>query len=374
MQEDRLAMSSSFTSTWSRHPRRQIARSWVGMAAVAGLAAFAGCGKGKQNPPPPLPDGSMQVVIADGSVKITPAFDECPALIATASPITTHVGGKVTVSARASAGQPGAQFTYRWTASAGTLADANAASTSFTCPGADHAGPATVTVKVTDGQCSISRDLTISCFANADAGTGVADAGTDAPDGTGAGGAGGSGAGGAGGNRAGGSTGGASGAGGGCVGDPSKCEGDLCNQCTFGVVPAEADMCTATAAGCANCIPEEDNSCAALGSDLGRTRCYALYACIRDHRCMSDGQDWNPCWCGTTDDTKCKAGLEAPNGPCLQEVIAAAGTSDASQIHLSDIDGRFPLGRAVNFATCRATYCGKLAATDHPDRPSCPLW
>jgi hypothetical protein len=380
MQEDRSAMSSSFTSAWSRHPRRQIARSWIGMAVVAGLAA-AGCGKGKQNPPPPLPDGSMQAILTDGSVKITPDFDECPALIATASPVTTHVGGKVTVSARASAGQPGAQFTYHWTASAGTLADANAAATSFTCPAADKAGPVTVTVAVTDGKCTISRDVTIACFANADSGTGVADAGIDAPAmdapgvggaGGGAGsGAGGSGAGGSGAGGAAGKPGGATGGtGGNCLGDPSLCEGVLCNQCTFGAGPQEGDLCSDTVSGCVNCYDGTDG-CAGLDSDAARTKCYALYACIRDKHCVDDGQNWIPCWCGTADPIKCGDGTQAANGVCLAEVNAAAGTADPVFINQHSIDPKLPIGRAVNLATCRATFCGKH--TD-PDHPSCPAW
>ena len=84
------------------------------------------------------------------------------------------------------------------------LSGRDAASTTYICPGRDHAGPQTITISASDGSCVTSRSATVLCIALADGGGPAtvgpppgADAGVN------------------------------------CVhGDPTTCEGDPCNECT----------------------------------------------------------------------------------------------------------------------------------------------
>src|SRR6185295_18104334 len=168
---------------------------FIAAAGIASLIAgllLAGCGNKKAGV---SSDGSTQVVLTDGSVKITPAFDECASVIVTASPASTHVDQTVAVSASVPGKDGGTSaFTYQWTASAGRFASASAATTTFTCPGMDHAGPAILTLTVSDGSaCEVKRMLTVGCLGRADAGTGAGAGGRTGdggqPDSSGAGGA-----------------------------------------------------------------------------------------------------------------------------------------------------------------------------------------
>jgi hypothetical protein len=355
-------------------------------ALTAGLV-LAGCGNKK---PGVKPDGSIEAVLTDGSVKITPAFDECASVIVVASPESTHVdqGVMVSASVRGSDASTAVTFRYHWTASAGRFADPSAAATTFTCPGMDRAGPAILTLTVSDGSaCDVKRTLTIGCLGRADAGSG-----TDAGGGTGDGGqtdsAGAGGATGVGGGAGGADNGegGVSGMGGSggtvapCEGDPSLCEGTLCNQCTFGVQPGETDLCSTVGDGCFNCVPDGDG-CAHLASDRERVKCWALYACIRDTGCMKNA-DVLTCWCGvgegtdaSTDPdyvTKCLAGTKPAHGKCAQQFVDAAGSSDPAVINQHIIDPQIALGSAVNLATCRASFCGQKPDSSAPG--ACPLW
>ena len=65
------------------------------------------------------------------------------------------------------------------------------------------------------------------------------------------------------------------------------------------------------------------------------------------------------CWCGsnpTTCVTMNMPPLQA-NGPCLQQVFAAAKTMDAPTIKQRFLDQTYPLGRAVNLISCRGSFC-----------------
>jgi hypothetical protein len=310
------------------------------------------------------PDANLPIEVTDGAVKISPTFDDCPTVVVIASPKSSRVGEPIAVSAIGSDDDSAAHLTYAWSATAGTFASTTAAGTVFTCPGTQLAGPQTITVAVSDGKCGQSQSITVSCYAAAGAG--------------GSGGAVGNGGGGAGGSANNGGVGGSMGIGGmsaPCPGDRTTCEGTLCNQCTFGVGPGEVDLCDSSSESCFNCIVATDG-CAALTSDDKRTKCENLYLCLRDNKCVRlppDGSnaDATPCWCGTTDSQHCTDGTIAANGPCVQQVIDAAESSDPQTINLRFISELFALGRAVNLATCRKDFCGVGGDAAHP---SCPLW
>ena len=141
-----------------------------------------------------------------------------PSVILRVAPTSVRVGGHIAVAADAADDDPTDHLTYLWTATAGSLANATASDTTYTCAGAAAAGPQNITVAVSDGKCTVTRTVSVSCLALSDAGP------SPGPDTRGAGGLGaaGDGTGGAGGGNA------AGGAGGGdagvlCVGDPSLC-------------------------------------------------------------------------------------------------------------------------------------------------------
>ena len=358
-------------SGWGRSCGRSMP--WL----VVGAAVLIGCKDHQASPPPPGLDGSTPVLVTDGSVRINPQFTDCPDLIVSASPRTARPGGTINLVARLSGGDPAKQFFVNWTASVGAVstADAAATATTYSCPGADRASPVRITATVTDAGCAVSRTVTINCLgvaadAGADGGSPVdAPVSTDSGD-SGSGGAGGTGIG-AGGT--GGGTSGTGGVGGSCEGDPSECEGAACNDCTFG--PNR------------NCEPSTDG-CEGLASDADRQLCWALYVCLRDQTfqdrsCFSPNRsvslDGNPglvCWCGSAhlDQNQCQTGVEVANGPCLQQVIAAAKSPDPAVINTRFIDPNFPLGRAVNLAVCRWNYCGAVAPEYLGKSPPCPLW
>ena len=344
------------------------------IACVVGVGVGTlGAGCGDHHPRPPLSDASTNVEISDGSVRINAGFNDCPAVGLSASPAVTRVGDPVTVSARAHDDDATDRLTYAWTATAGAFASPTATETVYRCPGMAQAGPQTITVSVSDGQCTVAQSAVIDCYGFADAGSspapGADGGGGDATTG-GAGGTGGSG--GSSGSGGSGGAGGSTGAGGAasvCEGDRTTCEGTLCNQCSFGVKAGQTDLCSQTNETCENCIAGKEG-CDGLSSDAMRTKCEDLYLCIRDAKCVQDG-DAIRCWCGTVDTDKCQSGTIPANGPCVRQVIDAAGSSDPTVINLRFIDYNFALGGAVNLATCRSNFCGKQV---DPVTPSCPLW
>jgi len=165
-----------------------------------------------------------------------------------------------------------------------------------------------------------------------------------------------------------------------CVGDPAACEGLLCTQCSFGVAAGEPDLCSETIDQCGgagttgNCF-EPSSSCAGLGSDADRLRCWALYACMRDSHCVAPGSgNPLPCWCGTNVAT-CPTDDAPPtqaNGPCLSQFFAAAKSTSSAYIFSNLNNANLPLGLAYNLAICRSLYCGTGSSSTSPT--ACPLW
>jgi hypothetical protein len=147
---------------------------------------------------------------------------------------------------------------------------------------------------------------------------------------------------------------------------PSHCPGLACDECSFGVTAGQPDVCSASPEGCFNCVPSTDG-CDGLTTQADKDLCEALYACLvaPTHpgtsvpgACTVQG-DPLACWCGTNS-TTCATDNAPPtqaNGPCLQQVFAAAKSTDAATILLHFIDPALPLGRAVNIVSCRSNFC-----------------
>jgi len=98
-----------------------------------------------------------------GKVTLTVrARNTCPRLTSwMAAPLQTSVGGAIDVSAGASDPDPGDHLRYLWTASAGSFARPDAASTRYSC---GAAGLQTITVQVSDdASCADAHLMAVRC-------------------------------------------------------------------------------------------------------------------------------------------------------------------------------------------------------------------
>lgn len=102
-----------------------------------------------------------------GSVRINGQLNLCAAVDGIeASPGEALIGGAIQLSAASHDTDGGpSPVSYQWTASSGALANGTSASPTLTCT---TAGPVTVTVTVTDGDCGDSVTSTVDCTAPAD--------------------------------------------------------------------------------------------------------------------------------------------------------------------------------------------------------------
>ena len=272
-----------------------------------------------------------------GSARIAVAADDCPAFSFSVSPAGARIGGQIRAVARASDTDPLSRLTYNWTSSAGLLSAADAAETTYTCPGRDRAGPQTLSLTVSDGSCATTQAVSVFCYVLADGG-GPATIG----------------------------------GGGGTSGDAgvscdsalaTTCEGDACNTCTD-------DNCE-TLASSARTGVAPTAGCDIFASPEKQSLCQKLYACLRDSGCVKNS-DPSGCWCGSLDPERCASGPALGDGPCLQQAIDAAGSNVPAIIDLRATDPSFAIGGAVNLATCRSIYCSRLSDTPTAT-PACLL-
>jgi len=316
----------------------------MAFASIAGLAGSCDSGPLKY----PIRDAaaSSDAQGDGGTIQITATANQCPAVALTISPTDATVGGRVMLGASASDADVGDKLTYSWTAGAGSFSDASASQTSYLCA---SAGPQMVTVKVSDGRCTSTENVSVFCFGL----SGTGGMGGSAVGGSGAGTGGRTGAGGSvstgGSGGAVTSTGGAAGTGGPvagmCVGDPWASQTDPCGACTA-----------------ANCVPATDScSLDVLGSDARRQKCLKLYCCIYANGCSMQGDSLG-CWCGSSHldaagQGACVAMTGVANGPCKSEVEDAAETTDPQTIKQRFVNPAFPIGGAVNLASCQGSFC-----------------
>ncbi len=366
----------SSRGSWQR--LNQAERCMVKCAGLLGCmvilaSGLSACSSKSGAPTPVLVGDASADRPADASVRVTISGNDCPTVTVTAGPAIARVGDRVAVSANGADDDGADRLTYAWSAAAGSFTSPTNPTTTYTCPSANQAGPQILTVAVSDGKCSVTRSVTVTCDVFVPAGDASTDS-SDAKDGGadgGVGGAGGTGSGGTSGG-AGGMAGGTGGAGGACTSSfPSDCEGIACNQCTFGVGPGETDMCSGTPADCGNCDPTT-MGCQLLQSDAARTKCNALYVCLRDTHCLVNSNPL-PCYCGDANPDVCSmpSFTGTRNGACIQQIIAAAGTSDVPTIIANIVNPNIALGAATNLAICRSTFCGKIA---NPAAPPCSSW
>jgi hypothetical protein len=97
-----------------------------------------------------------------GGVEIGGTLNVCPVIDSiSASPGEVAVGSTIALASAAHDTDLGPSgLAYQWTATAGTISAPAAANPSFACT---VAGPATVTLTVTDGACTDSRTVSVAC-------------------------------------------------------------------------------------------------------------------------------------------------------------------------------------------------------------------
>jgi len=354
-------------------------------------------------------NGSTSVTVAlqcktpklTGGVIVDGTFNNCPALTSyTVAPLAVATGGIITVGATASDLDPMTTLTYAWTATAGSFASGTSAATTYTC---SAGGAQTLTITVSDGNCTDSASVPVTCV-QLSCGNGMVDTGEqcDPP-----------------------ST--ANGCSDSCqfiqicgnsrletgetcdpptegVGMANTCSltcqtlppicgdgriqpgaGETCDppvlgtcdtmchvqnlRCGDGIVtPGLGEQCeppgtTTCNAMCRNidlCKACEDLRCdpTLAGCDVftgaDKVACDNLVACIRARHCAPTG-DAFACYCGTASDIACLTG--AGNGPCKAEMEVAAHTTDPGIIANVFVDPSLPIGRATNLIGCDAESC-----------------
>jgi len=105
-------------------------------------------------------DGGLDAA-SDVPININLTIDQCPTVVADATPVVTPLGSSVNVNGNGT-DPDNDPLTYAWSAATGTFADPSAASTSYTCA---QAGDVSLTVTVSDRRCDTQTSLTITCQA-----------------------------------------------------------------------------------------------------------------------------------------------------------------------------------------------------------------
>jgi hypothetical protein len=104
--------------------------------------------------------------VVTGTVSVSGTLNICPVVDALgASPAEATVGSTLALSAAAHDADGGpAALSYQWSTTAGALSDSGAQNPVFTCTAA---GPATITVVISDGDpgCATTQTITVSCDA-----------------------------------------------------------------------------------------------------------------------------------------------------------------------------------------------------------------
>lgn len=282
-----------------------------------------------------MPNGTP---VTTGSIEINGTLNVCPQVsAAAAAPASTETTSAVTSAA---SDLDGDALTSTWSATSGSFADANAANTTYTCAGS---GEQTLTITVDDKRgCTHAKTVTVTCTAvtpppppAAVCGNGTKEDGEACDDG----------------NTA---------AGDGCsttctVEEPTPpppppdgltCDqprpiADACAECTCASCGTQVAACT-TVTGDASEGPGTGQSKSSL--------CKALVECGQRTQCRG-----TTCFCGEADLVTCLTGGAA--GPCMNEVLAAAETTDAAVVATRQTDTKFAVGLANAVSSCTVSSC-----------------
>ena len=131
-----------------------------GAGAAGGRVGPAGSGGAAGAGGPGGRDGGVDAA-SDVPININLTIDQCPTVVADATPVVTSLGSPVNVNG-SGADPDDDPLTYQWSAATGTFANPAAASTSYTCA---QAGDVALTVTVSDRKCDTQTSLMITCQA-----------------------------------------------------------------------------------------------------------------------------------------------------------------------------------------------------------------
>jgi len=348
-------------------------RHWAFVVTTTASASFGlapgcnGCNPANENFP--HLDAAAEYPLPRGNVAFNTDVQGCPpAPTIVATPTAATVGEPVALMALLTSSDGGAT-TFTWSGAAGTgfFATLEGDKNTFTC---QATGPAKLTLTATQGSCSSSRDLIYYCYGGGDAGValGGRDGGGSGTGGTGSGGAGG-------GNLPTGGT-GASGMTGGAgpgTGGIAMGSGGQPGTGGTGAYPVLKNTCPATeplpdtrvgaATTCGDCASEQcgfgplpaTDGCCGLKSVSDQDLCVAVLSCFVAHPQAIFEGDVTAEYCGTASTTDCFSKLEAANGPCRTEALAAVKANDPTKVNAQFTSPGSPLGRAVNLIHCVAT-------------------
>jgi hypothetical protein len=123
---------------------------WIVWTVMA-LAGASACSASYESPP--CPNRGSAGVTADPTI--------CPKIgTYSVTPTQTQVGQPITLTATATS-KTGDPLTLTWSASAGAVADASAANTTYRCT---SPGRFTLTLTVSNGRCGESIDVSVECL------------------------------------------------------------------------------------------------------------------------------------------------------------------------------------------------------------------
>lgn len=264
-----------------------------------------------------------------GDLDVNGQFNVCPdAELATCSPTRTSVGEPVALSAKGS-DPDGDAVVISWRASSGTFSSATGTSTQYTCT---RPGTHTLSFTVDDGRgCKDKHEFTLFCAkpssTAARCGNAKLETGEECDDG----------------NKT---------SGDGCAPDCTEEPVDdsvLCGPDTSGFIPECAcDRCRAQIDAAEN-VP----GVAAGGPALGTSKAalaVALISCTQESGCRGA-----ECLCGT--DPICPNPGGSALGPCADEYLAAAETTDPQTAFGSRNNLAFAIGFATAVETCTIAEC-----------------
>lgn len=264
----------------------------------------------------------------DGSVEVEVDFNVCPVIdsIIVTGLIQT-VGEDISLAAFASDAD-GDAVTYEWTASVGSVTDADQSNAVYTCIAA---GDVVLTLSVKDNVvaaddqsvCDTQTNVTVTCEPAGVCGDGVIDAGEECDDG-------------------------------------NSVDGDGCQaDCT--VTDSCDDVCSPT-----NCTDYQDLNVfdACYGDDASDAAlCGAVMECAHETGCVmydASGNLWSEpsprnCYCGAASLMNCMTG--SAEGECKDEMEAAAGTDDPMTLATLFTNSEYAIGDAYLLLQCEQTSC-----------------
>lgn len=134
-----------------------------------------------------------------------------------------------------------------------------------------------------------------------------------------------------------------------------QCDGDAgCDpDCTR---PSASELSCRGARGddaCAACeckhCAEQMLDCVASGEEAADAQCAAVLECGHEHHCTAID-----CYCGNASLVACAI---SARGPCVAQIQAAAGTSDATVIYQDQMEGDNTVARAAALGSCAKSTC-----------------